>query len=66
MGMSYNEFLVIGIPEVLTNLIPCRGFVKDKNSTVVLSFLTRLVEYYLSIRLFIIEHNSKNLSSVPN
>ena len=37
-----------------------------KDSTVILICHTRLVEYYLANGLIILEHNSNNLSSVPN
>ena len=40
---SYNELLGIGISEVLVNLISCRGFMNNKNSTVILVCHSRLV-----------------------
>ena len=48
------------------NLISCHGFVKKKNSTLVLVCQYCLVDYYLAKVLVIIEHNSKQLSSVSN
>ena len=66
MDRSYNELLIIGIPAVLMNLISCHGFMKDKNSTVILLCCNWLMEYYLAKEFFILEHNSKNLSIVPN
>ena len=51
---------------MLTNLIPSHGFMKNKNSTVILLFCTRLVEYYLEKGFVIIEHNFKNLSIILN
>ena len=48
------------------NLISCHGFGKDKNSTVVLLCRTWSVGYQLEKWFIIIEHNSKNLSNLPN
>ena len=64
--ISYNELLGIGIPDVLMNLISCHGFIKDTNSTVVILYRTPLVEYYLAKVFVILEHNSTELSIVPN
>ena len=33
---SYNEWIVIGITEVLMNCISCRGLMKDTNSNAIL------------------------------
>ena len=38
----------------------------EKSSTIIVLCHTRLVEYYLSKEFVILEHNSKNLSSLPN
>ena len=45
---SYNELLGIVISEVLMNLISCQEFMKSSDSTVMLVFRSRLVNYYLS------------------
>ena len=66
IGRSYNELIIIHIPEVLMNIISCHIFTKKINPTVILLFHTRLVEYYLEKGFIIIQYNSKNLSSVPN
>ena len=58
--------LDIDILEVLMNLISCHGFMKNKNSTVVLVCLYQLVNYHLLKGFVIIEYNSKHLISVPN
>ena len=44
--MSCNEFIGIVSLEVLMDLISCHGLIK-KESTVILLFCTRFVEYYL-------------------
>ena len=63
---SYNELRGIGILEVLMNLIYCHELMKNINSTVVLVCQYRLVNYYLEKGFVILEHNYKQLSSVPN
>ena len=63
---SYNILLGIGIPEVLMNLLSCHVLMEKPNSTMILNFLSRFVNYYLVKGFVIIEHNSKQLSSVPN
>ena len=45
--MSYNEFIGIGIPEVLMHLISYHIFTKKTNSTIILLCHNQLVEYYL-------------------
>ena len=47
------------------NIILCRGFVKDKKLTVILSCHRKLVDYYLPKCFVIIENNSSVLSYVP-
>ena len=64
--MSYNEFIGIGIQEVLMNLLSFHEFTKKINSTVILLCHTRLVGYYLSNGLFILQRDSNNLSSAHN
>ena len=63
---SYNELLGIGIPKVLINLITCHGLMKKPNSTVILVCQYVLVNYYLAKVFVILEHKSKQWSSVPN
>ena len=64
--MNYIKLLGIGIPEVLMNIISWHGYRNKIKSTVILLCCTELVEYYTSKGLIIIEHSSKNLSSIPN
>ena len=44
---TYNDLSGIGIPELLTNIMPCHGFVNDKDSTVIFLCSSKLVDYYL-------------------
>ena len=62
---SYNELFVIGILEVLMNLILYHGFTKGNKSTVILLCRSRLVNYYLAKGLVILQYNYKHLSSIP-
>ena len=41
--ISFNLLLVIGIPELLLNLLSCHGFMKKSNSTVILNFRSGLI-----------------------
>ena len=63
---GYNILLGIGTPEVLLNLVSFHGFKEKPNSTVVLNWLSCLANNYLAKGLFIIENNSKQLSSFLN
>ena len=63
---SYNELLGIGISEVLLNLISCHVFMKKTKETVILLCHYCLVNYNLSKRFVILEHNFNHLSGVPN
>ena len=63
---SYYGLIGIGIPSLLINLVSCHEFMKKTNSTVILVCQYRLVNYYLEKNNFIIEHKSKQLSSVTN
>ena len=43
----YDKIFVIGIPDLLTNLMSCNGFLKNKNYIVILKCPKRMLEYYL-------------------
>ena len=40
---SYNDILVIGIHELLMNILSCNVFVKDDTNTVILTYKNKLV-----------------------
>ena len=63
---SFNILLGIGIPELLMNLVYFHGFMKRRNSTVILNCQSHLMNNYLSKRFYIIEKNSNQLSMLPN
>ena len=63
---SYKWLLGISIPKLLMNLVYFHGFTKRPHSTVILVCWYRLVNCYLSKCFVIIEHNSKQLSIVPD
>ena len=48
------------------NLVYCHGCIKKSNSTVILVCRSCLVHFYLAKGFVILEHNYKQLSSVPN
>ena len=41
---SYDKILGIGIPDMLMNLMSCHGFVRNKDSVVILKFPKRMFE----------------------
>ena len=63
---SFNILLVIGVLELLLNLVSCHGFVKKPNSTVILNFRSHLVTNYLPKLFYIIEKYSKQKIMLPN
>ena len=46
-NITYNAVSGIGISEILMNIISCHGFVNNTKSAVILSFCSKLVDYYL-------------------
>ena len=48
------------------NLVYCHGFMKEKNSIVILNLRTCLIINYLSKKIYIIEQGTKQLSLIPN
>ena len=64
--ISLNLSLVIGIPELLLNLVYFHGFMKKPNSTVILNCRYRLISNYLEKGFYIIEKDSRQLSLLPN
>ena len=42
---SFEELSVIGIPEILFNIVSCYGFFQDKNSTLIFTCRSKLVSY---------------------
>ena len=62
---TYNDISGIGIPELLMNIISCRGFVNNTKSDAILSYRSKLVDYCLSKGFVIFENNSSALRNVP-
>ena len=54
---------MIGIPEILLNIVSCYGFIQDKNSTLLLTCRIKLVSHYLSRGFLIIEQASQALKN---
>ena len=57
---TYNAVSIIGIPEILMNIISCHGFVNNTKSAVILLCRNKLVDYYLQKR-FIFSKQFKSL-----
>ena len=49
---TYNSVSGIGIPEILMNIISCRGFLNNTQSDVILSCRSKSVDYYLQKKMF--------------
>ena len=47
-GMDYNNLFGIGIPDILLNMLSCRGFLKNNDSIVILKCPNRMSEYYFN------------------
>ena len=63
---SYNKILGIGIPDLLMNLMSCHGFLRNKNSIVILKCSKKMLEYYFSKVFTILECNNNNLEKLSN
>ena len=60
-NITYKTVSVIRIPELLTNIISCHGFVNNTELSVILSCRIRLVDYYFQ-KCFVL--HEKNLMPV--
>ena len=65
-GKSFDRILGIGLPYLLMNLMSCHVLLKTINSFVVLKCLKRMLEYYFSKGLAILECNVNHLAKFPN
>ena len=55
----------IGIPDLLTNLMSCHGFLKNKDPVVILKFPKRMFEYYFSKGFTYFDCSIINLEKLP-
>ena len=62
-NITYKTVSVIRIPELLTNIISCHGFVNNTELSVILSCRIRLVDYYFQ-KCFVL--HEKNLNVFKN
>ena len=62
---SFGEILGIGIPEFLLNIFSCYGFIQDEKLTLILTYRSKLVSYYLPKGFAIIQQASQALNNVP-
>ena len=45
---NYDKILGIGVPDLLMNFMSCHGFLKNKNSVLIIKYPKRMLEYYFS------------------
>ena len=62
---SFDEISGIGTPENLLNIVSCYGFVQYEISTLILTCRRKLVSYYLSKGLVILNQYYQSLKNVP-
>ena len=62
---SFDELSVIGIPELLLNIVYCYGFVQDVNTKLILTFRRKLVSDDLSKGFVVLDHYFQALNNVP-
>ena len=60
MEKTFNRILGIGFPYLLMKLLSCHGFLINIDSVVILKFPKRMLEYYFSKGLGILEWNFNN------
>ena len=46
--MEYDNLFGIGIPDILLNMLSCRGFLNNNESIVIIKFTNRMSEYYFN------------------
>ena len=63
---SYDNVLGIGIPDLLTNLLSCNGFLKENYSVVILKLPNNMFEYYLNKGFIIFDCDKNNLERLPS
>ena len=61
----FNDISGIVIPDLIMNIISYHGFVNDKKPTVILSYCSTFVEYFLSKGFLILENGSIALNNLP-
>ena len=60
---SFYELSGISIPEILLNILYCYGFVQGKKSTLILTCRSKLVSYYLSKSLVVLDQDYQTLNN---
>ena len=58
--------MVIGIPDLLMNLMSCHCFLKNKDSVVILKCPNRMIEYYFSKGLTYFDCNKTDSEILPS
>ena len=62
---TYNAVSGIVVPELLMNIISCHIFANNKESAVILSCRSKLVDYYFQKNYVLLKNNSKVFNNVP-
>ena len=44
----YNNLFVIGIPDIIMNMVSCHGFINNNDSIVILKYPNRMSQYYFN------------------
>ena len=63
---KYDNVLGFSIPDLLLDLLSCRGFLKNNESVVILKFPNRIFEYYFNKGFIIFDSDEKNLKRLPS
>ena len=63
---SYDNVLGIGIPDLLMNLLSCHGFLKNKDSVVIIKCPNGMFEYYFSKGFIHFDCDKKKLEKLPS
>ena len=63
---DYDNVLGIGIPDLLLNLLYCRGFSKNSESVVILKYPHRMSEYYFNKGFVTFDFDEVNLKIIPS
>ena len=66
VNKSYDKILGFGITDLLMNFMSCRGFLKNKDSVVILKCPKNIFEYYLSKSFIHFDCNKSNLEKLSS
>ena len=64
--MNYNNLFGIGIPDLLSNMLSCHGFLKNNDYVVILKCPNRVSEYYFNKGFFELIRDEDHLKNSFN